>query len=59
MAKRKRSQSRKMKLVKYPRNVHSAANTMVEGIVDVTKIGMTGAVGIGMIGAASNLFKQS
>ena len=48
-----------MKLVKYPKNIHSAANTMVEGIVDVTKIGMTGAVGIGLIGAASNLFPKS
>ena len=53
MAKRKRSRSRKM------RNINSAADTMVKGMVDVTKIGVTGAVGIGMIGAASNLFKSS
>lgn len=57
MVKRKRTR-KAQRYSQYPKNVHSAANTMVEGMMDVTKIGVAGAVGIGMIGAASNLFKK-
>lgn len=36
----------------------SAANYAVKGMVDMGKIGVAGAVGVGLIGAVGNAFKQ-